>query len=53
MGKELQCDLAPGDGVIMPSFTFASTANAVVLREAVPTFVDIRRDSCACRSGMP
>ena len=35
------CDLKPGDEVIMPSFTFVSTANAVVLRGAVPVFVDI------------
>lgn len=35
------CDLGPGDEVIMPSFTFVSTANAVVLRSAVPVFVDI------------
>ena len=35
------CDLSPGDEVIMPSFTFVSTANAVVLRGAVPVFVDI------------
>ena len=35
------CDLAPGDEVIMPSFTFVSTANAVVLRGAVPVFADI------------
>ncbi len=41
----LLCDLGPGDEVIMPSFTFVSTANAVVLRGAVPVFVDIRRDS--------
>lgn len=38
-------DLAPGDEVIMPSYTFVSTANAVVLRGAVPVFVDIRRDT--------
>lgn len=38
-------DLAPGDEVIMPSFTFVSTANAVVLRGAVPVFVDIRADT--------
>src|SRR5207253_3841997 len=38
-------DLAPGDEVIMPSFTFASTANAAVLRGAVPVFVDIRADT--------
>lgn len=35
------CDLGPGDEVIMPSFTFVSTANAVVLRGAVPVFVDV------------
>lgn len=35
------CDLGPGDEVIMPSFTFVSTANAVVLRGAQPVFVDI------------
>ncbi|MEM8841937.1 MAG: dTDP-4-amino-4,6-dideoxygalactose transaminase, partial [Pseudomonadota bacterium] len=35
------CELGPGDEVIMPSFTFVSTANAVVLRGAVPVFVDI------------
>src|SRR5688572_26009780 len=38
-------DLGPGDEVIMPSFTFVSTANAVVLRGAVPVFVDIRTDT--------
>ena len=38
------CDLGPGDEVIMPSFTFVSTANAVVLRGARPMFVDIRPD---------
>lgn len=37
----LLCDLQPGDEVIMPSFTFVSTANAVALRGAVPVFVDI------------
>lgn len=35
------CDLGPGDEVVMPSFTFVSTANAVALRGAVPVFVDI------------
>ncbi|PJK27369.1 dTDP-4-amino-4,6-dideoxygalactose transaminase [Minwuia thermotolerans] len=35
------CDLQIGDEVIMPSFTFVSTANAVALRGAVPVFVDI------------
>ena len=39
------CDIKPGDEVIMPSFTFVSTANAFVLRGAVPVFVDIRSDS--------
>lgn len=38
-------DLAAGDEVIMPSFTFVSTANAVALRGAVPVFVDIRHDT--------
>jgi len=41
----LLLDLQPGDEVIMPSFTFVSTANAFVLRGAVPVFVDIRRDT--------
>ena len=41
----LLCDLKPGDEVIMPSFTFVSTANAFVLRGAVPVFVDVRRDT--------
>ena len=38
-------DIKPGDEVIMPSFTFVSTANAFVLRGAVPVFVDIRPDT--------
>ena len=38
-------DLGAGDEVIMPSFTFVSTANAAVLRGAVPVFVDIRPDT--------
>jgi dTDP-4-amino-4,6-dideoxygalactose transaminase len=41
----LLLDLAPGDEVIMPSYTFVSTANAVVLRGAVPVFVDVRDDT--------
>lgn len=41
----LLLDLVPGDEVIMPSFTFVSTANAFVLRGAVPVFVDIRADT--------
>jgi len=36
---------APGDEVIMPSFTFVSTANAFVLRGGVPVFVDVRPDT--------
>jgi len=39
------CDLEPGDEVIMPSYTFVSTANACVLRGAVPVFVDVRADT--------
>src|ERR1022692_2921003 len=41
----LLADIGPGDEVIMPSFTFVSTANAVVLRGGVPVFVDIRPDT--------
>jgi dTDP-4-amino-4,6-dideoxygalactose transaminase len=37
--------IQPGDEVIMPSYTFVSTANAFVLRGAVPVFVDIRLDT--------
>jgi len=37
--------IGPGDEVIMPSYTFVSTANAFVLRGAVPVFVDIRPDT--------
>ena len=39
------CDLQSGDEVIMPSFTFVSTANAVALRGAVPVFVDIQPET--------
>lgn len=38
-------NLKPGDEIIMPSYTFVSTANAFVLRGAVPVFVDIRPDT--------
>ncbi|MHB1265468.1 MAG: dTDP-4-amino-4,6-dideoxygalactose transaminase [Gemmatimonadaceae bacterium] len=38
--------IGPGDEVVMPSFTFVSTANAFVLRGATPVFVDVRRDTC-------
>jgi len=37
--------VGPGDEVVMPSFTFVSTANAVVLRGGVPVFVDVRPDT--------
>ena len=37
--------IGPGDEVIMPSFTFSSTANAIVLRGATPVFIDIRSDT--------
>jgi dTDP-4-amino-4,6-dideoxygalactose transaminase len=38
-------DLSPGDEVVLPSYTFVSTANAFVLRGAVPVFVDVRPDT--------
>jgi len=38
-------NIQPGDEVIMPSYTFVSTANAFVLRGGVPVFVDIREDT--------
>ena len=41
----LLCDIQPGDEVIMPSFTFVSTADAFVLRGAKVVFVDIRPDT--------
>lgn len=41
----LLCDIQPGDEVIMPSYTFVSTANAFVLRGAKVVFVDIRPDT--------
>lgn len=41
----LLSDIKPGDEVIMPSYTFVSTADAFVLRGAVPVFVDIRPDT--------
>ena len=41
----LLIDVRPGDEIIMPSFTFVSTANAFVLRGGVPVFVDIRPDT--------
>jgi dTDP-4-amino-4,6-dideoxygalactose transaminase len=41
----LLLELEPGDEVIMPSFTFSSTATAVALRGATPVFVDVRPDT--------
>jgi dTDP-4-amino-4,6-dideoxygalactose transaminase len=41
----LLAGIEPGDEVIMPSFTFVSTANAFVLRGAKPVFVDVRPDT--------
>jgi dTDP-4-amino-4,6-dideoxygalactose transaminase len=41
----LLADIGPGDEVIMPSFTFTTTATAFVLRGATPVFVDIREDT--------
>ncbi|MDX8391984.1 MAG: dTDP-4-amino-4,6-dideoxygalactose transaminase [Mariprofundaceae bacterium] len=41
----LLLDIKAGDEVIMPSYTFVSTANAFVLRGAIPVFVDIREDT--------
>lgn len=41
----LLIDIQAGDEIIMPSYTFVSTANAFVLRGAVPVFVDIREDT--------
>ena len=41
----LLCEIKPGDEVIMPSFTFVSTADAFVLRGATVVFVDIRPDT--------
>ncbi len=38
-------DILPGDEIIMPSYTFVSSANAFVLRGGVPVFVDIREDT--------
>lgn len=41
----LLADIQPGDEIIMPSYTFVSTANAFALRGGVPVFVDIRPDT--------
>src|ERR687896_629961 len=41
----LLLEIEPGEEVVMPSFTFVSTANAFALRGGVPVFVDIRPDT--------
>lgn len=41
----LLADIKPGDEVIMPAYTFVSTADGFVLRGATPVFVDIRPDT--------
>ncbi len=41
----LLLDIKPGDEVIIPAFTFVSTANAFVLRGAKPVFIDVRPDT--------
>ena len=43
--SSLLINLKPGDEVIMPSYTFVSTANAFILRGAIPVFIDIREDT--------
>lgn len=43
--EALLSDIKPGDEVIMPSYTFVSTADAFVLRGITPVFVDIRPDT--------
>lgn len=45
---EMACmlaDIGPGDEVILPSYTFSSTANAIVIFGGVPVFIDIRPDT--------
>lgn len=44
--------LEPGDEVILPSYTFVSTANAFALRGAVPVFVDVRSDTLNLDEGL-
>lgn len=39
------CDIKPGDEVIMPSFTFVTTATAFVLRGGIPVFIDVKPDT--------
>ncbi len=42
----LLANIKPGDEVILPSFTFVSTANAIILRGATPVFIDIKPTTC-------
>ena len=46
------CDLQPDDEVILPSFTFVSTANAIIRLKARPVFVDIRPDTLNIDEGL-
>ncbi|WP_180730959.1 dTDP-4-amino-4,6-dideoxygalactose transaminase [Paraburkholderia sp. PGU19] len=48
----LLLEIAPGDEIIMPSYTFVSTANAFVLRGGVPVFVDVRTDTFNLDEGL-
>lgn len=48
----LLLDIAPGDEVVMPSYTFVSTANAIALRGGVPVFVDVRADTLNIDEGL-
>jgi dTDP-4-amino-4,6-dideoxygalactose transaminase len=48
----LLLDAGPGDEIIMPSYTFVSTANAFVLRGATPVFVDVRPDTLNLHEGL-
>jgi dTDP-4-amino-4,6-dideoxygalactose transaminase len=48
----LLLELKPGDEVIMPSYTFVSTANAFVLRGARPVFADVREDTLNIDEGL-
>lgn len=48
----LLLDISDGDEVIMPSYTFVSTANAIALRGGVPVFVDIRADTLNIDEGL-
>lgn len=43
--SQMLADVGPGDEVILPSYTFTSTANAIVMRGGTPVFIDIREDT--------